>query len=54
MLVIITDDDDDCNDIHCVPKNVPPYCDGSFVKSYPIFKILSLLEILLNFQQNSM
>ena len=38
--------------IHCVPKNAPPSCDDDFVKSEPIFKIFTLLESLLNFQQN--
>jgi len=35
-----------------VSKNVPPNCDGNFVKSYNISKIVSPLESVLNFQQN--
>jgi len=35
------------------PKNATPYCDDYFVKSYPVFKILSLLKSILNFQRIS-
>jgi len=33
-------------DIHCVPKNITYVVGNNFVKSEPIFKILSLLESL--------
>jgi len=38
--------------VHCVSKNVPPYCGNNSLKSSAIFNILSPLESLLNLQQN--
>ena len=36
----------------CPLKTAPLFCDDNFVKYWPIFTILLLLESLLNFLQN--